>query len=66
MGKPVQTRELAIVACRNMQLCAGLQSGIEAILHDTIQAIWPQLASWNDVPGDTGDDVEKMGQQQPQ
>ncbi|KAL3809437.1 hypothetical protein ACHAXA_004006 [Cyclostephanos tholiformis] len=32
-------------ACGNTQLCAGLQSGIEANLH-AVWTIWPQLAGW--------------------
>jgi len=34
-------------ACGNTQLCAGLQSGIEANLH-AVQAIWPQFAGWSE------------------
>ncbi len=41
----MKTKAAATSACRNTQLCAGLQSEIEANLH-AVQAIWPQLAGW--------------------
>ena len=45
--KLMQSPEMAMVACGNTQLCAGLRSGIEVSLH-AVRAIWPQLAGWKD------------------
>jgi hypothetical protein len=41
----MQSKVGATAACGNTQLCAGLQSGIEANLH-AVRAIWPQSAGW--------------------
>ncbi len=41
----MKTKAAATSACRNTQLCVGLQSGIKANLH-AVWAIWPQLAGW--------------------
>ena len=41
-----EARELARDACGNVQLCAGLPSGIEGNLH-AVRAVWPESAGWN-------------------
>ncbi len=46
-------------ACGNTQLCAGLQSGIEANLH-AVRAIWPQLAGWTEDLGTEEDDGDPV------
>ena len=43
---------LVTSSCGNIQLCAGLCSGIEANLH-AVRAIWPQSAGWTEDPGIT-------------
>jgi hypothetical protein len=45
-------------ACGNIQLCAGLWSGIEANLH-SVQAIWPQSAGWTVDSGEEEDDGDQ-------
>jgi hypothetical protein len=50
----VQSKVGATTACGNTQLCAGLQSGIEANLH-AVRAIWPQSAGWLSDSGNEGD-----------
>ena len=49
-----QSKVGATAACGNIQLCAGLQSGIEANLH-AVRAIWPQSAGWLHDGGNEGD-----------
>jgi hypothetical protein len=41
----MKTKAAVTSACGNTQLCTGLQSVIEANLHD-VWAIWPYLAGW--------------------
>ncbi len=55
----VQSKVGATAACANTQLCAGLQSGIEANLH-AVQAIWPQSAGWMH---DAGEVDERDGEE---
>ena len=50
----MQSKVGATAACGNTQLCAGLQSGIEANLH-AVRAIWPQSAGWLSDSGNEGD-----------
>jgi len=50
----LQSKVGATNACGNTQLCAGLQSGIEANLH-AVKAIWPQSAGWMDNQVQDGD-----------
>jgi hypothetical protein len=40
-----EVKALARDACGNLQLCAGLQAGIEGSLH-AVRAIWPEAAGW--------------------
>jgi hypothetical protein len=54
-----KTKVAAINACGNTQLCAGLQSSIEANLH-TVRAIWPQSAGWTEDLGAEEDDGDPM------
>ncbi len=49
----MQSKVGATAACGNTQLCAGLQSGIEANLH-AVRAIWPQSAGWLHDSGSAG------------
>jgi hypothetical protein len=50
-----KTKVAATNACGNTQLCAGLQSGIEANLH-AVRAIWLQLDGWTEDLGVEEDD----------
>jgi len=58
----LQSKVGATTACGNTQLCAGLQSGIEANLH-AVKAIWPQSAGWmdNQVQDGDGDVLDSNG-----
>ena len=40
-----ETKVGATTACGNVNLCAGLQAGIEGNLH-AVRAIWPQSVGW--------------------
>jgi len=40
-----ETKVGATTACGNVNICAGLQAGIEGNLH-AVWAIWPQSAGW--------------------
>ena len=53
----MQSKDLAMMACGNMQLCAGLCSGIESNLH-AVRAIWPQSAGWAKDFDELGDDLD--------
>jgi hypothetical protein len=40
-----ESKQQAREACGNVQLCAGLQAGIEGNLH-AVQKVWPESAGW--------------------
>ena len=40
-----ECKELARQACENVQLCAGLEAGIEGNLH-AVRAVWPESSGW--------------------
>jgi hypothetical protein len=54
-----KTKVAATNVCGNTQLCAVLQSGIEANLH-AIRAIWPQSAGWTEDLGAEEDDGDPV------
>ena len=51
-----ENKKLARDACGNVQLCAGLQSGIEGNLH-AMRRVWPQSAGWTKDSGLRGSTV---------
>ena len=53
----MQSKDLAMVACGNTQLCVGLRSGIESNLH-AVRAIWPQSAGWAEDSDELGNDLD--------
>ena len=51
-----ECKVLAREACGNVQLCAGLEAGIEANLH-AVREVWPESAGWQYDAGTQDDPV---------
>ena len=55
-----QCKERARQACNNVQLCAGLQAGIEGATHAMLE-VWPELAGWFNTAGVEGNNEDEGG-----
>ncbi|KAL7540686.1 hypothetical protein ACHAWF_006753 [Thalassiosira exigua] len=57
-----ECKELARKTCGNVQLCTGLEAGIEGNLH-AVRAVWPEPAGWQYNSGTAEDPINVICQE---